>query len=90
MGILGCSVMRWLVKSLREVRKASSIIMTQNFKHVDFSLFKELVNSISWESALEGRETHESCLIFKDSLLKAAEQSILMFRMLSRYSKRPA
>lgn len=51
---------------------------------MDFGLFKELVGRISWESALEGRETHESCLIFKDSLLKAQEQSILMFRKLSR------
>lgn len=81
--------MRWLVKNLREVRRASNTIITQNFKHVDYGLFKEPVSRIAWESALEGRETHESCLIFKDSLLKAAEQSILMFRMLSRYSRRP-
>lgn len=72
--------MRRLFKNLREMGKASSIISTQNFKCVDFGLFKELVGRISWESALEGRETHESCLIFKASLLKAQEQSILMFR----------
>lgn len=47
--------MRWLFKNLREVGKASNII-TQNFKRVDFGLFKELVGRISWESALEGRE----------------------------------
>lgn len=82
--------MRWLVENLRAVRKANNVIITRNFKHVDFGFFKDLVSRISWESALEGRETHESCLIFKDSLLKAAEQSILMFRMLSRYSRRPA
>lgn len=81
--------MRWLVKNLREVRQATDVIIPQNFKHVDFGLFKELVSRISWESALQGRETHGSCLIFKDSLLKAAKQSILMFRMLSRYSRRP-
>lgn len=51
---------------------------------MDFGLFKELVGRISGESALEGRETHESCLVFKDSLLKAQEQSILMFRKLNR------
>lgn len=64
----------------------SQVIITQNFKLVDFGLFNELAgkNLLPWKA-----ETHESCLIFKDSL-KAQEQSILMFRILSRYSRRPA
>ena len=48
--------MRWLFKNLREVGKASNVIISPNFKHVDFGLFKELVSRISWESALEGRD----------------------------------
>lgn len=46
--------------------------------------YVESAGSLPWRA-----ETHKSCLIFKDSLLKAQEQSILMFRMLSRYSRRP-
>lgn len=64
----------------------SQVIITQNFKLVDFGLFNELAgkNLLPWKA-----ETHESCLVFKDSL-KAQEQSILMFRILSRYSRRPS
>lgn len=47
--------MRWLFKNLREVGKASNIIITQNFKRVDFGLFKELVGRISLGVCPEGQ-----------------------------------
>lgn len=58
---LGCSDHEIAeLKILRGARKASNRTQFQDFKKVDFSLFRELGSIIWWEAVLKGKGVHES------------------------------
>ena len=60
-------------------RRVKSKLTALDFRGVDFGLFKDLLGSVPWDKAPEGRGWgHESWLIFKDHLLQAQESSIPM------------
>jgi len=56
-------------KILRAERSVHSELTTLDFRRADFRLFGDLLGRVPWHKALDGREAHESCLIFKDLLL---------------------
>ena len=51
-------------------------ITTLYFRRVDFGLFRDLLEAVPWDKALEGREVQERRLILKGHLFQAEEQSI--------------
>lgn len=57
-------------KILREVSRSNSITALA-FRRAYFTLFRDLLAKTPKGSALESRGPQESCLFFKDSLLKA-------------------
>ena len=74
-GSLGCSDHEMVdFKILRAVRKVYSKLATLDFRRADFGLFRDLLGGVPGDTALEGRGTQESWLIFKDHLLQAQEQ----------------
>jgi len=46
-------------------------LTTLDFRRTDFGLFRDLLDRIPWDKALEGRGTQESWLILKNHLLQA-------------------
>jgi len=73
-GSLGCSDHEMVeFKILMAVRRAHSNLTALDFRTADFDLFRDLLDRVPWDKDLEGRETQESCLIFKDHLLQAQE-----------------
>ena len=67
----------------------SSEIIIAIFNSI-FGLFRDLLDSISWDKTLEGRGAQESWLIFKDLLFQAQEQYIPTKRKSGKNARRPA
>ncbi|GAB0176939.1 mitochondrial enolase superfamily member 1 [Grus japonensis] len=89
-GSLGCSDHEMVeFKILRAVRRAHSKLTTLAFRRADFGLFRDLLGSIPWVKALEGRGAQDSWLIFKGHLLQAQEQCIPTKRKSGKNTKRP-
>ncbi|PKU35337.1 glycerol kinase [Limosa lapponica baueri] len=57
------------LRILRGRSKAKSGITTLNFRRAEFGLFRNLLQCVPWNKALEGRGAQESWLIFKGHLL---------------------
>ncbi|GAB0179072.1 hypothetical protein GRJ2_000372500 [Grus japonensis] len=73
-GSLGCNDHEMVeFKILRAVRRAHSKLTALDFRRADFGLFRDLLGSVPWDKALEGRGAQESWLVFKDHLLQAQE-----------------
>ncbi|GAB0207232.1 hypothetical protein GRJ2_003188800 [Grus japonensis] len=73
-GSLGCSDHEMVeLKILRAARRASSKLLTLDFRRADFGLFRDLLGRIPWDKDLEGRGAQDSWLIFKGHLLQAQE-----------------
>jgi len=68
---------------LREVRRGVSRTPTLDFWRADFGLFRSLVDTGPWEAALKGKGAQEGWTLFKEEVLKAQEQAILMCRKMN-------
>ncbi|GAB0188934.1 mitochondrial enolase superfamily member 1 [Grus japonensis] len=89
-GSLGCSDHEMVeFRILRAVRRAHSKLTTLGFRRADFGLFRDLLDRIPWDKALEGRGAQDSWLIFKGHLLQAQERCIPTKRKSSKNTKRP-
>jgi len=60
----------------RNIGLGKSGVRTLNSGRVNFRLFKELLDEISWETVLRDKGVEESRLFFKDTILRAQEISI--------------
>ncbi|KAM9654465.1 uncharacterized protein ACIBXB_005124 [Morphnus guianensis] len=90
-GSLGCSDHEMVeVKILRAARRVHHKLTTMNFRRAEFDLFRDLLGRVPWDKDLEGRETQESWLIFKDHLFQAQEQCIPVKRKSGKKARRPA
>lgn len=70
--------------------RTASKITTLDFLRDNFSLFRDLLGRIPWETALQGRGVQELGLIFKDCFLQAQEQCIpRISKKLGTGGKRP-
>ena len=77
-------------KIFRVMRTKDSRVATLDFGRANFKLFRELLSSVPWESALEGLGVHECSSVFKNHLLKAQEQAIPLCLKSSKRVRRPA
>ncbi|PKU47352.1 dtw domain-containing protein 2 [Limosa lapponica baueri] len=77
-------------KILRVVRRAHRYLTTLDFRRKDFGLFRDLLGKVSWDKALEGRETQGTWLIFNDHLLQAQERCVPTKRKSGKIARRPA
>ncbi|CAM4712535.1 unnamed protein product [Lepidochelys kempii] len=75
---------------LTQGTKESSRIRTLDFRKADFDFLEELMGRIPWENNMREKEVQESCLYFKESLLRLQGQTIPMCRKNSKYGRRPA
>ena len=57
---------------------------TLNFQRVNFQLFKDLVDKISWNTVLRDKGAYQNCQLFKDTFLRAQELSIPLCKKASR------
>ncbi|GAB0204561.1 hypothetical protein GRJ2_002921700 [Grus japonensis] len=90
-GSLGCSDHEMVqFKILRAAKRVHSKLTTLGFRRADFGLFKDMVDRVPWDKALEGRGAQESWLIFKGHLLRAQEQCIPTKRKSGKNTRRPA
>ncbi|GAB0208867.1 mitochondrial enolase superfamily member 1 [Grus japonensis] len=88
-GSLGCSDHEMVeFRILRAARRACSKLTTLDFRRADFGLFWDLLGSVPWDKALEGRGAQDSWLIFKGHLLQAQERCIPTKRKSSKNTKR--
>jgi len=88
---LGCSDHEIVeFKILRAVRRAHNKLITLDCRRADFGLFKDLLGSMPWDKALEGRGAQESWLVFKDHLLQAQGQCIPTKKKSVKNTMRPA
>lgn len=72
-GSLTCKDHKMEFKILRATRKVYRKLTTLDFRKADFGLLRDLPHDVSWNTALEGRGTQESWLVFKDHLLQGQE-----------------
>ena len=56
----------------------------------ELKLFRELLSRVPWEFAFEGLGVHKCWSIFKNHLLEAEEQAILLCHKSSKWGRRPA
>ncbi|KAK4831507.1 hypothetical protein QYF61_018091 [Mycteria americana] len=61
-----------------------------SFSRADFGLFRDLLDRVPQDKALDGRGAQESWLIFKDHLLQAQERCIPRKRKSGKNARRPA
>jgi len=59
-----------------EVKRGASKTTTRDIRRVDFRLFRTLVERVSWERVLKGKEVQEGWTFFKEEVLKAQEQAV--------------
>ena len=89
-GSLGCHNHEMVeFKILRVPKRVQSKLAALDFRRANFELFRELLERVTWEKALEGRNAQESCSIFKDRLLQAQNQCILRKRKASKNARMP-
>ena len=72
------------------MRKKDSRVATLDFRRANFTLFRELLSRVPWESAFEALGVHECWSFFKNHLLKAQEQAIPLCPKSSKQGRRPA
>lgn len=53
-------------------------------------IFRVLLGRVPWEAAMKGKGAQESWLIFKENLLRAQDQTILLYRKTGNSGRRPA
>lgn len=58
------------------MRQAKSKIRILNFRKVIFQLFRELVNKVSWETALVVNGAQQNWQIFKEVFLRSLSPSV--------------
>ncbi|PKU38106.1 rna-directed dna polymerase from mobile element jockey-like [Limosa lapponica baueri] len=75
---------------LREARRRVSRTATMDFRRADFGLFRSLLDKVPREAVLKGKGVQEGWTIFKEKVLKAQKQAILMCQKISCQGKRPA
>lgn len=77
-GGVGCSN-HALVESVisKNVGLTKSGVWTLNFERVNFRLFKELLDEISWETVLTNKGTEQKRQHFKNIFLRVKDLSIL-------------
>lgn len=68
-GSLSCSDMRWWNSGPREERRAQNKTTTQDLRREDYGLFKDLLENVQWDTALERKGAQERRLIFNNHLL---------------------
>jgi len=61
-----------------EVKSRVSKTTTLDFQRTDFGLFRTLVETVPWERVLKGKGVQEGWTFFKEEVLKAEEQALLM------------
>lgn len=61
---------------VREKNRERSRLIVKFIKGANLALFKDLLRSIPWARALEGREAQESRLIFKHYVLQTQDRCI--------------
>ena len=77
-GSLGCSdhaLKEFVI--LKNASLAKSRVRTLNSRRANFWLLKELLDGIPWETVLRGMGTEQSWQLFKDTLLRAQQLSII-------------
>lgn len=73
-GSLSCSNHEMVeFEFLRAVSRAHRKLTDLHFRRAEFDLFRDLLGRVAWDSALDGRETQKSWLIFKNHLLQPQE-----------------
>ncbi|GAB0206732.1 hypothetical protein GRJ2_003138800 [Grus japonensis] len=88
---LGCSDHEMVeFKMLRAVSRAHSKLTTLEFKKADFDLFRDLLGSVPWDKALEGRGAQDRWLLFKDHVFQDQEPCIPTEKKSGKNTQRPA
>lgn len=64
-------------KILRMSKRVQSKLAILGFRRENVDLFREVLSSVIWNKAMEGRGAQESWPVFKDYLLQVQEQHIL-------------
>ncbi|KAK4807033.1 hypothetical protein QYF61_000362 [Mycteria americana] len=90
-GSLGCSDHEMVEFRIpRGGRRLKGKLTTLDLRRADFGLFRDLLRSVSWDKALEGRGAQECWLTFKDHFLQAQEWSFPTSRKSGKNARRPA
>jgi len=78
-GCLGLSNHKMIQFSVRgEVKRGASKTITMDFWRADFGLLRKLVEGVHWEKVLKGKGVQEGWTFFKEEVLKAQKQAVLM------------
>jgi len=72
-----------------KLRGGASKTTTMDFQRADFGLFRTLVERVSWERVLKGKEVQEGWTFFKEVVLKAQEQAFPMCHKTNQWGRRP-
>jgi len=56
--------------------QVKNTVRTLNFRKANFQLFNELMDDISWETAVRDKGAEESWQLFQDIFLRAQELSV--------------
>jgi len=75
---------------LAEVNRGVSKTTTMEFWRAEFGLFRTLVEKVHWERALKDERVHKDRMFFKEEVLKAQEQAVLMCHKTNQQGRRPA
>jgi len=90
-GNLGCSNSEMVKFRISRGRnRIPSRITTLDFSRTNFGVFKQFLEEIPWDRALEGKGTRDNQLDFKDHFFQAQDQSIPRGRMSRKGARRPA
>ncbi|RMC09666.1 hypothetical protein DUI87_13452 [Hirundo rustica rustica] len=63
-----------------EVRRNTSKTLALDFRRADFGLFRRLIQSIPWETALKNKRVQESWACLKTEISRAQEQTVPVCR----------
>lgn len=75
LGCSNCALVEFVI--LRNTGLAKRGVRTLKFKGLNFRLFKELLNKISWEEVLRDKGAEQSSVLCEDAFLRGQELSIL-------------
>ena len=73
---------------LEVIGLAKSKIRTLNFRRVNFRLFRELMDEITWETALKAIWLERSWQLFKDAFPRVQDLSVPHYRKTSRRERK--